>query len=119
MTVMISQLAKDVGESILHNTKYRNSAQEQRKTTGNLIQDSRLYDRDFNRELSTVRLLHMWFRSAFSLNVLLDTLYTTEVSKYRIVSRSPAHSVRGLYGGMHETFVPGVPEEFPLSLFDG
>jgi hypothetical protein len=45
---MISELVKDVGESIVANTKYGISMQVLRKTTGNLIQDSRSYDRYFN-----------------------------------------------------------------------
>jgi hypothetical protein len=46
--IMISELVKDVGESIVANINYGISVQVQRKTTGNLIQGSRLYDLDFN-----------------------------------------------------------------------
>jgi hypothetical protein len=45
---MISALAKNVGESIVANTYYGISVQVQRKTTGNVVQGSKLYDRDFN-----------------------------------------------------------------------
>jgi hypothetical protein len=45
--IMISELVNDVGESIVTNTNYGISMQVQRETTGNLIQDSWLYDRDF------------------------------------------------------------------------
>jgi hypothetical protein len=48
--IMISELVKVVGESIVANTNYWISMRVQRKTTGNLIQDSKLYDRDFNRK---------------------------------------------------------------------
>jgi hypothetical protein len=49
MIMIISGLVKYVGESIVANTSYGISMQVQRKTTGNLIQDSWLYDQDVNR----------------------------------------------------------------------
>jgi hypothetical protein len=47
--VMVSEMLGDLGESIIANTNYGISMQAQRKTTGNIIEGSRLYDRDFNR----------------------------------------------------------------------
>jgi hypothetical protein len=47
--IMISELAKDVEESIVAKTNYEISMQVQKKTTGNVIQDCRVTDRDFNR----------------------------------------------------------------------
>jgi hypothetical protein len=43
---VIGEFVKDVGESILANTSCEILMQVQRKTTGNLIQGSRLHDRD-------------------------------------------------------------------------
>lgn len=43
--IMIIELAKDVGQSIVANTKYGILMQIQRKTTGSLVQDSRFYYR--------------------------------------------------------------------------
>jgi hypothetical protein len=42
--IMISELVKDMGNSII----VRISVQVQRKTTGHLIQGSKLHDRDLN-----------------------------------------------------------------------
>jgi hypothetical protein len=40
--IMISELVKDVGESVIANINYGISTQVQRKTTGNLIQGNGL-----------------------------------------------------------------------------
>jgi hypothetical protein len=44
--IMMRELVKGVGESIIAITNY--GICMQMETTGNLIQDSRFYDRDFN-----------------------------------------------------------------------
>jgi hypothetical protein len=44
-----SEFVKDVGESVVADTNYGISVQVQRKETEYLIQSSRFYDRDFNR----------------------------------------------------------------------
>lgn len=46
---VFSELTKDVEELIVSNTNYGISMQELRKTMGKLIQGSRLYDRELNR----------------------------------------------------------------------
>jgi hypothetical protein len=46
--IMNSEFLKDVGESIVADTRYGTPMEVQRKTTGNLTQSSTLYDRDFN-----------------------------------------------------------------------
>jgi hypothetical protein len=47
--IIVSESVRDVGESIVAGTNCGISRQVQRKATGNLIQDSRWYDRDSNR----------------------------------------------------------------------
>jgi hypothetical protein len=73
--IMISELVKDVGESIVANTNYGISVQVQRKSTGNLVQGRRLCDRDFNRNrLDLNRTLSITQHSAWLRMVLYDEL---------------------------------------------
>jgi hypothetical protein len=46
--IVISEMVKDVGESVVADTNYGVSVQVQRKETEYLIQSSRFYDRNFN-----------------------------------------------------------------------
>jgi hypothetical protein len=58
--IMIGELVKDVGESIVANTNYGISMQVQRKTTGNLIQS-----RWLQNEILT-RIRNAFYNATFS-----------------------------------------------------